>query len=116
MELTMRLFSPRWGHDDTYTLTHTKDGWIFAHGARPLVKALGREGKDKAGLPTLLGVMGNDAIYPPDVLDVALGHLWDAIDTNQVTQAQAQAALTDLADWINTCTHNKPKGFWSGVF
>ena len=120
-ELTARLHSPRWGHADTYKFEWTKDGWILHHGGHP--RSVGPDGTvsdTNSSRNTVTGVMHNDHIFPPDVLDTALRSLWRGIGEEEMTLEKAQAAMTELETWINEVTRTAPsrntESAWYGVF
>jgi hypothetical protein len=107
-DFTFKVFSSRWGHDDTYQVKRTKDGWIITH------IAIG--GKcDKGGRQSLFANFRQDSIHYPEGFDGWMEWLWDQAASKGLTQQQVQAALQQLADWVSNTEKNRPTGgVWEG--
>lgn len=117
IQLTAKIFSPRWGHHDTYELTFTEDGLKVKHMARVSRATYSETGGLEWADGELVSMMKNDSVYPPDGVEDLIGHLWDAWRNNQLSDAQAQDELNAFFDYINASTAARPKtDFWNGVF
>ncbi len=115
--ISAQIFSPRWGHNDTYELELTPEAMSISMGARKS-KCVWQEGRDPQweGEP-LESILRNDSIYPPSVLPSLLEHLWKSWRNSELTDAQAQSELNAVADWLNSITTAKPKtAFWRKYF
>lgn len=108
LDFSFRVFSRRWGHDDTYLVKRTEDGWIISHHAisGPC---------DKGGRPYLFENLRHDSIQFPARMEGWMEWLWDRACTEGLTQTQVQEALQQLADWVSTTERNRPSdGVWEG--
>jgi hypothetical protein len=113
----LQIFSPRWGHDDTYTVEFERDHMeisMMARGAR----ADWRDNADPEWSgETVESMLENDSIYPPAVLQDMLEKVWTAWRGGELTEAEANAELQEVATWLNTVTHAKPRtDFWRAFF
>lgn len=107
-DFTFRVFSKRWGHDDTYRLQRTANGWTVAH--------LMINGPcDKGGRPFLFENLRHDSIHFPAGLEGWMEWLWDQAASQGLDQQKVQAALQQLAEWVSTTEQNAPSGgVWEG--
>jgi hypothetical protein len=107
-EFNFRVFSRRWGHDDTYKVTRTKDGWNIYHAA------IGGP-CDKGGQPFLFKNFHQDSIQYPAKLDGWMEWLWNQAAEKGLTAEQVQAALQELADWVSQTEKSAPSSdVWEG--
>lgn len=103
-----RVFSKRWGHDDTYNVQRTKDGWHVTH------IAIGGP-CDKGGRPFLFENFRQDSIHYPEGLDAWMEWLWDQAAARGLAVDEVQAGLQQLADWVSNTAKNAPSGgVWEG--
>lgn len=104
----LRIFSRRWGHDDTYHITRTENGWILNH------TAIGGP-CDKGGRPFLFENLRRDLIQYPARLEGWMEWLWDKAATVGLTSEQVQDGLRQLGEWISNSERNAPHGeIWDG--
>lgn len=107
-KFTFRVYSKRWGHEDTYTVKRTTDGWEISH------LAIGGP-CDKGGRPFLFDNFRQDSISFPDGLDDWMEWLWSQAETKGLTAEQVQASLQELADWVSQTEKTAPSGgVWEG--
>ncbi len=108
-DFTLRVYSRRWGHYDTYRLTRNEAGW--------LVRALAFTGQcDRAGEPLLFNSLRHDFIQYPCGLGYWMEGLWQAAQDRGLSVQEVQAALNELAEWINATERSAPTtGVWEGV-
>lgn len=107
-EFSFRVYSRRWGHDDSYQVIRTKDGWDISHAA------IGGP-CDKGGNPFLFKNFRQDSIQHPARLDGWLEWLWNQAAEKGLTPAQVQAALAQLAEWVRQTEQSAPDGgVWEG--
>jgi hypothetical protein len=103
-----RVFSRRWGHDDSYRITRTAEGWDVHH------LAIGGP-CDKGGRPFLFENLDQDFISYPSKLDWRMEWLWDQAEKHGLDKANIQQALRQLADWVSTTEKSAPtRGLWDG--
>ena len=105
---TFRVFSNRWGHEDTYKLQRTQDGWVIMH------IAIGGP-CDPGGRPFLFDNLRQDSIHFPAGLDDRMEWLWHQAGTKGLTHEQVQEGLQQLGDWVSTTERSIPThGVWEG--
>jgi hypothetical protein len=119
----VRIYSPRWGHDDAYTIKLERDH-MEIKGINKDALCSWVEGKDpkwsgyneNTGNP-LENILKNDSIYPPTVFVRALEHLWMAWRDGTLDDQKAEKEVQELFDWVNETTRSRPKSeFWRSVF
>jgi hypothetical protein len=117
MECELRIFTPRWGHEDVYTVSLDRGSMIISRDRR--VATCGwRDNLDPvwAG-EDLEAILRNDSIYPPSILPRLLEHVWTSWRSSEIDDAAAEQELQALADWLNTITRAKPDTkFWRTYF
>ena len=115
--LQASIFSPRWGHDDIYTVELTPERLEISDMSWK-TECVWREGRDPEwGISSLDNHLRNDSIYAPAILPDLLEHLWRSWRKSELDDQQAQAELDELTNWLNALTRAKPKSrFWSEYF
>ncbi len=115
--LTASIYSPRWGHDDTYSIELTRESMLISHGPRKS-KCVWQEGRDSIWQgESLDSHLRNDSIYAPAILPDLLEHLWSSWRNSDLNDAQAQTELDSVIAWLNALTHAKPQTeFWRKFF
>jgi len=98
------VYSRRWGHEDTYTITRNKDGWYVSFHDEG-------QGNNKAA-PILYNVLNHDSINYPEELPGYMEWLWLQAEEQGLSYDQVQYALNQLAEWINICEKNSPDGIF----
>lgn len=107
-EFTFRVYTRRWGHDDTYRLTRTETGWKVDH------KMIGGP-CDKGGRPTLYMNFQQDSVQYPSDLGGRLEWLWRRAAKDGLSHEEVQTALQQLADWVSSVERTAPStGLWEG--
>ncbi|MGV1754880.1 hypothetical protein [Agrobacterium sp. CG674] len=117
-EAQCQVYSPRWGHADTYRFILSMEKFEIFHGPRSRV-AVWRDNMDPEweGHDTVGDIMRNDSIYPPEHVEDLLSYVWKSWRDGQLTNEQAQAELNAFVDYLNASTANKPQtDFWHGIF
>lgn len=111
-----RIFSPRWGHFDTYTFEFEQDYLKITMHPRSAT-CRWRERQDPVWEGSMHSILKNDSIYGPEILDRLLEYLWTSWRNNELNDEQASAELDYLIEWINAMTETKPKTpFWNHYF
>lgn len=100
------IYSRRWGHDDTYTVERTATGWHVHH--------ISIKGDcDKQGKPVLYENFEQDSICYPHQLPDLMETLWEYAQENNLTDAQIQPHLDELAKWVQVCEKSRPGGIFN---
>ena len=105
-KLRMKVFSRRWGHDDSYTVKRTEKGWHirFQH----------YNGEcDKCGNPELFNILRHESINYPNDLGGYMEWLWYQVEEMNMTDVEIQKQLDVIGDWISTVEKASPSGFFS---
>ena len=113
----LQIFSPRWGHEDTYTLVLARHSLVITHGARSAT-CTWRENRDPEWSgESLRDILQNDSIYPPAILQNLIEHAWVSWRNGELDSSAANEELQAVADWLNEITKAKPKtDFWKKYF
>lgn len=102
-EFSLRVFSRRWGHEDTYRVTRTDEGWHVAH--------IAISGKcDRAGTPFLYTNLAQDNISYPSSLPFMMEQLWDSAADRGLSVEAVQQAFDQLGTWISGVERTRPTG------
>ena len=114
---TASIYSPRWGHDDTYSFVFAEDSLTINFAPR-VAKCTWREGQD----PTWTGepfdeMLQNDSIYPPEILTRLMEHLWKSWRNGEIRDDAVNTELQEVITWLNQVTAAKPQSeFWRKYF
>jgi len=113
----LRIFSPRWGHEDIYSVELDRDFMEITMQVRT-AKATWRENRDPEWTgESIQRIMNNDHIYPPQITQNLFEHVWKEWRNGEINDQQANAELQELAGWLNTVTQSKPRtDFWCKYF
>ncbi len=121
----VKLFSPRWGHEDVYQVQLNRNqmsvsvGGVGVKAVCSWVENLDPEWlgySDSIGNP-LENILRNDSISPPSVFVSALEYAWEAWRDETLDDSQVKAEVQALCDWLNIVSRNKPgTDFWIGFF
>lgn len=107
-QFEFRVFSRRWGHHDTYSITRTLLGWDVNH------FAIGGP-CDKGARPFLFDNFRQDSIQHPHRLDGWFEWLWDQAESKGLSKEEVQEALNELSTWVSETEQNVPSGnTWRG--
>jgi len=110
-EFEVSVFSRRWKHEDTHRLTRTETGWHLS------TMSLSYTGDcDKSAQPHFFDSLKHDSVqYPRGACDW-FEWLWDQAKQKGLSHEQVQAALNEIAEWINSTEKSAPcKGVWEGL-
>ncbi|MFI8978881.1 hypothetical protein [Ectopseudomonas khazarica] len=113
----LEIFSPRWGHEDTYTVQLTRDFMEIKMPPR-VSRATWIENQDPEWSgESIQRIMNNDNIYPPEITQDLFEHVWKEWRNGDINDQQAEAELQEIAKWINAVTRAKPDTeFWNKYF
>ena len=119
----VRLYSPRWGHEDTYEIK--LDGeQMRVEGVNRTAECSWVEGRDPkwSGYNETIGnpleeILKNDSIYPPTVFIRALEYAWMAWRDGTLDDQKVLQEVQQLCEWVNEVSRSKPKtDFWQKIF
>jgi hypothetical protein len=116
-EIQLSIFSPRWGHEDVYTVKLTREAMTIRTMPRT-ARCEWRENLDPIWVgESIMSILSNDMIYAPKILPDLLEYAWRKWREGQLDNAGVAAELQALADWQNQITGHKPKSdFWNTYF
>jgi len=123
MSFKVRLYSPRWGHEDSYEIKLDRKQMIV-EGHNKIAACSWVEGRDpkwsgyseNIGNPLVI-TLQNDSIYPPTVFIRALEYAWMAWRDSELDGQQVVQEVQHLCDWVNEVSRRKPKTeFWRKMF
>ena len=123
-DMTVSVYSPRWGRSDAYRLTFTRDRLVVTRGEDGSAAscALGPAGGPEwsgfgaeVGNP-LLTLFLDDRIHAPPVVPAALASAWVRWRGGGVSNEDLLAGVVELFVWVDRVASHTPTGsFWSGV-
>ncbi len=93
--MPFKVFTRRWGHNDTYRITRTVDGWNCSH--------IAINGScDTEGKPYLYSNLDQDGVfYPEEGIKYAMSRLWEDADDGIIDFQELSDRLQQIADWIS---------------
>lgn len=104
--MKLEVYSRRWGHNDSYTVTHAATGWNVSY--------LSIGGLcDKQGKPYLMENLDHDSINYPEALGEYMEWLWQKVKEQNMTDAEVQEELNKIGLWIQTTEKASPGGIFS---
>lgn len=104
-----RVYTRRWGHEDTYFITRTPLGWNVQFHGQP------QQG-DFSASPALEDTLTHDSVSYPRNLGVYMSWLWQQAKDQGLSANQVQAGLDELANWVSECEQNAPHhGLFQGI-
>ena len=118
----VRLYSPRWGHEDTYEIKLDSEQMRVESGKTAECSWL--EGTDPkwSGYNETIGnplekILENDSIYPPTVFIRALEYAWMAWRDGTLDDQKVLQEVQQLCQWVNEVSQSQPKtDFWRKIF
>jgi hypothetical protein len=120
---TVRLYSPRWEHDDAYKLTFKKKQISILNVDRTFTCSLSDNGEsewldtDSINRKRFESSLANDSIYPPTIFFDALQDAWMAWRDGRLDDQSVSDEVQVLCDWVNMVSCSKPStSFWKSVF
>lgn len=100
-EFTFRVYSRRWGHEDTYRIKKLDEGWHIGFKAHT-------GNCDREGSPHLEGNFRQDSINYPAKIGFYMDWIWEGLHTKKINDAEAQVRLQQLADWVSEIERSTP--------
>lgn len=124
LTIEIKVYSPRWGHEDTHTLIMNGQKLHFSGNGPGAICSRDEDGNhswsgygDNSGENSLVAVLENDEIFPPSVLVDAIEWLWEDWAEYEIKDADARDELKALFDWVNTCSRSRPTtAYWAEKF
>lgn len=112
--IELNIFSPRWGHEDLYTVELSQDCMKISMQAKKAKATWCEESDPKWTGESLEKIMNNDNIYPPAITKDLFERAWKAWRNGDLNAQDVAEELRHLANWINIITKSKPASeFWS---
>ena len=99
-DFRFKVYSKRWGHEDTYTITRVKEGWKIQH-----ISINGISNRE--GEPFLFKNLEQDSISYPSTLGSLLEQLWK-LGENGISENEMQAKLNEISNWVIETEKNEP--------
>jgi hypothetical protein len=117
LTLTAEIYSPRWGHTDTYAFELSKETMTVSMQAREAV-CTWKDNFDPVWTgEQLQHILQNDSIYPPAIFQDLVEHLWKSWRNGELNSEQVNVELQELVSWLNEITKTKPRtDFWRTYF
>ncbi len=118
---SFEVYSPRWGHTDSYFVSFSHDRMVVSQN-KEAVCTLGEGGDaewsgygEGRGNP-LMNIFSNDMIFAPSIVPFALEWAWEKWRTGRDNET-TRNGLAELFAWIDETARGKPKSeFWEGAF
>lgn len=112
MEFSVKIYSPRWGHDDNYTITLENNQLkITAAGARNCICKYDAPTDTftwDSNYESLIRIFRNDLIEAPECIYEKIEDIWKAFIQERHTADTFQENFKKLAEWISIISKNKP--------
>jgi hypothetical protein len=113
----LEIFSPRWGHTDTYTVDLHNDYMTISMHPRTTKVTWVDNCDPEWSIETVQDILNNDSIYAPEITQDLFERAWKAWRDGEIDNKQVDDELQLLAGWINAVTAAKPKSdFWGKYF
>lgn len=114
---TTRIYTPRWGHEDTYEFEFTREAMTISMTPRT-ARCIWVENRDPRWEGEALEhILNNDMIYPPAILPRLYEHLWTSWRNGELGEPAVDAELQAVTEWLNELTRKKPRtDFWKKYF
>jgi hypothetical protein len=115
--LAAEIYSPRWGHADTYTFELTREAMTISMTTRK-GKCTWKDNVDPVWTgESLQHMLQNDSIYPPAIFQDLIEHLWKSWRDGEINSEQTNTEFQEIISWLNEITKTKPKSdFWKRYF
>jgi hypothetical protein len=116
-EIKLEVYSPRWGHNDTYTILMSLEEMTIKMSPR-VAKATYKKNIDPEWSgEKLVHILTNDNIYPPAIFQDCIEHVWLKWRDGELDNQEATLELNILFEWLNEITALKPESdFWTQYF
>lgn len=113
-EYDIEIYSPRWGHNDTYTISFSREEMRISLGPRA-VTCTYVENRDPEWDGDIFRILVNDHIHAPKILPDLFEYIWFA--WRDGSDVDYQAELEAIATWLNAISNAKPRtDFWRIYF
>ncbi|MDQ1886691.1 hypothetical protein RA180_22150 [Aeromonas salmonicida] len=115
--VNLKIYSPRWGHHDTYHVElHLDYMKITMHPKEAKATYIDNRDPEWSG-ESLQRIMNNDSVYPPEITPRLFQRAWLAWRDGELDDNQVAQELEQVAEWINKITEAKPNSdFWQKYF
>lgn len=111
------IYSPRWGHNDTYLFDFERDTLTIKHHPRVAICKWQEYGDPAWSGESLEQILRNDFIYPPSILQDLIEYLWLSWRKGDISADSVNTELQAVITWLNQITEAKPQTeFWNVYF
>mgnify|MGYP001810177518 CR=1 FL=1 len=111
------IYSPRWGHNDTYVFEFQQDTLTIRFHPRVAICKWQENGDPVWTGEAFEQILRNDSIYPPSILQDLIEHLWMSWRNGDIPVDSVNTELQAIITWLNQITEAKPRTeFWSDYF
>ncbi|MEC2046664.1 MULTISPECIES: hypothetical protein [Bacillus subtilis group] len=100
-KFNFKVYTRRWGHYDTYTLTRNEKGWHVSFG--PHNDQGGRNAE-----PILSYILRHDSVAYPHNISFLLEEIWERAQEEGLEKEDVQSLLNDVAEWISNTEKKFP--------
>ena len=107
--IEMQIFTPRWGHCDTYTFLLSHKQIEINMGARTATCAWKKKQDPLWKGETLRDILENDQIYPPAVFQNLVEHAWKSWRNGELGNDEVRNELQALIEWLHKTTEKSQK-------
>lgn len=111
LTINVDIFSPRWGHNDEYTIRLEPETLkITASNAKSTSCSyvVDHDPVWEKGSETLISIFRNDQIVAPENILSHVESIWEKWRDQIFTDEQTEEAFKSLITWINNITNSKP--------
>ncbi|QDT22453.1 hypothetical protein [Gimesia chilikensis] len=125
LNLSLDVYSPRWGRNDTYNLSFDREGISISNQSNAFSTSAKKDEfgyfswtgyKDTLEKNSLMTIFANDSIYAPSIIPFAIESAWQSWIDGTPDDVISQAII-ELFDWISLTAENKPSSdYWVGIF
>lgn len=115
--IDLDIYSPRWGHNDNYTVELDNGFMEITMHARKARATYHTDQDPTWSGDSIESIMNNDHIYPPAITQDLFERAWKAWRDGELNDQEVEAELKEVATWINEVTKSKPNTeFWNKYF
>jgi integron cassette protein len=112
--VSIKVFSPRWGHDDTWRFSFIDNGWAITFGTGTHQATLRCE-DDVDDADTVhdderfFHWASNDMVQVAESAPDFLRYLWNQYNDSEITEEELRTEFESFASWITSTTNSRPQ-------
>jgi len=112
MNFDVEIYSPRWGHDDFYTITVDGNQLNIEAPVGRNCSCVYDQATDSfvwdSNYDSLIRIFRNDSIEAPESIYDDIEMIWRRLIQGRDSQDKFKENFENLADWISEITRSKP--------